>query len=323
MRQPPEPAPLAIGIDLGATKIAAALVNAQGEPVAEARALTHAATGIPAVMARLADVVEELLNQTTGPVLGIGIGTPGLVDGAAGIVRNAVNLGWHEVALAHLVKQEVAARTRINLPVYVENDANGQAVGELVFGAGRGQRDFMLLTLGSGLGGGLIANGRLVAGATHTAAELGHLSLDPSGRPCACGLRGCVETVVSGPGLVKTVRELTATLQAPWAMADDLRAEDVITAARGSDPLALAAVNQTARWLGMALAAVVAITNPATVIIGGGLGLSAFDLLLPGVRSELARRTLAQSHRDLLIVPAQVTSSAVGAAALVWQAQTA
>ncbi|MCC6453663.1 MAG: ROK family protein [Caldilineaceae bacterium] len=311
---------LAIGIDLGATKVAGALVNEQGHALAEARALTHAQAGVEPVVARIAEVVAQLLAQASEPVMGVGIGTPGLVDGAAGIVRNAVNLGWTEVALAHEAAGAIATQTGNALPVWVENDANSQAVGEFIFGAGRGLESFALVAIGTGLGGGIIANRQLIAGATYTAAELGHLSLDPDGRPCACGLRGCVETVVSGPGLVKSMRERLAQ-GGQTTLPAEFHAEDVVAAARAGDALALAALAETARWLGIALAAYVALLNPAAIVVGGGLGLSAFDLLIPAARVEIARRALPQSHETLQIVPAQVMSSAVGAAALVWQNQ--
>ena len=321
---------LAIGIDLGATKVAGALVNEQGETLAEARALTEAHTGVNPVVARIAEVVAQLLGQVSplsrDRVIGVGIGTPGLVDGAVGVVRDAVNLGWTEVALAQETQQAIAAKCGNTLPVWVENDANSQVVGEFIFGAGRGLNSFALVAIGTGLGGGIVANRQLVAGATYTAGEMGHLSLDPDhGRVCACGMVGCVETVVSGPGLVKTMRERLATNNPgalpPTFPIDTFQAEDVVAAARNGNALAQAALTETARWLGIALAAYTALLNPAAIVIGGGLGLSAFDLLVPTARAELARRALHQSHERLQIIPAQVMSSAVGAAALVWQNQ--
>jgi glucokinase len=192
-------------------------------------------------------------------------------------------------------------------------------VGERIFGAGRELESFALVAIGTGLGGGIIANRQLIAGATYTAAELGHLSLDPDGgRLCACGLRGCVETVVSGPGLVKTMLERIAHGE-QTTLRGGFQAEDVVAAARNGDLLAQSAMAETARWLGIALSAYVALLNPQALIIGGGLGLSAFDLLVPAARSEMARRALPQSLEHLQILPAQVESSAVGAAALVWQ----
>jgi glucokinase len=319
-------AELAIGVDLGATKIAAALVARTGEVLAEARTTTTAAAGVAGVVARIEATIAELAGQAPGPVAGIGIGTPGYVDPVAGVVRNAVNLGWSEVDLAGQVQSALARLLpdRAPPPVWVDNDANVQALGECVFGAARGLDNMVYVGIGSGLGSGVVVQGRLVSGASHTAAEMGHLSLDPAGRRCACGLRGCVETVVSGPGLVATVRELLTAPRAATTLANtpDLTAEAVVAAARGGDALAAAAIAETARWLGIVFAAFVAILNPAAIVVGGGLGHSAFDLLVPGARTEMMRRVPKDGYSLLQIVPSHVHSSAVGASSLVWQARS-
>jgi glucokinase len=308
---------LAIGIDVGATKIAAALVTRQGDVLAEERLATAPKAGAEAVVERIVTAIETLAAGAPAAIRGVGIGTPGYVDPVSGVVRTAVNLGWQEVALV----RQVQARLAAPLPVWVDNDANVQALGEVMFGAGRGLDPIVCVTIGSGLGSGVVANGRLVSGATHCAAEMGHLSLDPEGRPCVCGLRGCVETVVSGPGLVTTARELLAQPYHHTLMTNPatLTAEEVVAAARREDSVALEALAATARWLGIAFAALVAVLNPAAIVVGGGLGHSAYTWLIPGAQSELARRVMRTGYADLQIVPAQVTSSAVGAATLVWQ----
>ncbi len=150
-------AELAIGVDVGATKIAAALVTRQGEVVAEERLDTDARAGADAVVARIADAIETLCMSAPAAVRGVGIGTPGYVDPASGVVRNAVNLGWQEVALARQVQDRLAAP----LPVWVDNDANVQALGEYSFGAGRGLDPLVCVTIGSGLGSGVVVNARL------------------------------------------------------------------------------------------------------------------------------------------------------------------
>ena len=310
---------LAIGIDVGATKIAAALVNAQGHVVAEERAATGPRAGATAVVARIAGLSQSLLDQASAPVAGIGLGMPGYVDPVLGIVRNAVNLGWQEVELTARLQERLGN----NQNVWVDNDTNVQALGEYYFGAARGCDHFVYIGIGSGLGSGIFVNGGLVAGDTFTAAEMGHLSLDPDGRLCACGLHGCVETVVSGPGILATTREYLAAAQAETKLVNspDLTPEQIVSAAQTGDLLAAAVFAETARWLGIAFAAYVVILNPARVVIGGGLGLSAFDLLIPGALAELRRRVTQQSYARLQVLPAQVTSSAVGASCLVWHAQ--
>jgi glucokinase len=308
----------AIGIDVGATKIAGALVTRQGEVVAEERAATDPGAGPDAVITRIAHLAGSLLAHVPGPVCGVGIGTPGHVDRPAGIVRNAVNLGWVEVPVARQVADCIATSHAVHLPVYIENDANVQALGEHLYGAAHAVDTFAHVAIGSGLGSGLLVNGQIIAGASYTAAELGHLVLDPTGRPCACGLHGCVETVVSGPGLVRSVRALSTAGAPAWAMAPYLSAEVVVAQARTGDPLATAVLELTASWLGMTFAVLVAVINPPLIVVGGGLGLSAFDLLVPAAQRELARRIPAQNLTPLQILPSRLHSSAVGASALVW-----
>lgn len=311
-------APLAIGVDVGATKIAAALVDHHGDVLTERRTLTNAAEGPTAVIARIADLAQDLLHEAPAPVAGIGVGTPGYVDPFAGVVTNAVNLGWNQVDLVDQLRTRLGDRQSI----FAENDANVMALGEYHYGAAQKCDHFVYVSIGSGLGSGLVVDGRLVSGAEFRAAELGHLSLDPKGRVCACGLRGCVETVVSGPGILNSALErLTGGAPSVLAGRSDLTPEDVLHAALDGDPLALHVFNYTAAWLGQALSACVALLNPQRIIIGGGMGLAAFDLLMPGIHTELERRVLRLSYANLRILRSQVHSSAVGASSLVWHAR--
>lgn len=309
---------LAIGVDMGATKIAAALVGKDGELLDSDLLLTRPERGSAAVLDDIARLVAPWMDRGGAAVRGIGVGTPGQVNSATGTVHNAVNLGWDEVPLV----AELQARLASPAPIWVQKDANASALGELVFGAARGYEDFVYVGIGSGLGGGVVAGGRLITGADWNAAELGHLSLDPAGRLCPCGNRGCAETVVSGPGLVALARRYVverryASVIGPDRL-DSLTAEEVLEHAAAGDELALAALAEAGSWLGIVLAACVAILNPALFVVGGGLGLAAFDFLAPAAHVELARRTLLGSHQHLKIVPSQVASSAVGAASLVW-----
>ena len=310
---------LAVGVDLGATKIASALVTEPGEVIASRQTFTAPGEGTEAVLGRVAAEVNALVGEAPGQVMGVGIGSPGQVNSVEGVVRNAVNLGWAEVPLAAGVR----SRLTFDLPVRIEKDTNAGALGEYFFGAGRGCDDFVYLTVGSGLGGGVIANGELVSGANHNAAELGHVSLDPNGRPCVCGLRGCAETVVSGNGLLAVTREQLAAKILPTRLIDspDLTTAAVIAAACDGDELALAAFAEVARWLGAVMAMCVAVLNPARILVGGGLALAAADFLLPGAQNELQRRVLALSHQHLEVRLSQLTSSAVGAACLVGNAR--
>jgi len=309
---------VAIGIDLGATKIAAALVTGTGQILTTRHTLTAAHEGPDQVLDRIAALANDLISEvSTQPfkLLGIGIGSPGLVDPHAGIVYNAVNLGWQAV---HLV-DELHYRLKLPLPVWVQKDGNASAIGEYIFGAARNVPDFTYLSIGTGLGGGLMAGGQLIIGANWYATELGHISLDPHGRDCVCGLKGCAETVISGHGLIalfKTLRKIKAA--GNDLLSNDIDPSDIVQAARTQDALAVAALAEMGRHLGMVIAFCAAVTNPSLVVIGGGLGLAAFDLILPSARIELETRVLRASHVDLQIVPSQQKSSAVGAASLAW-----
>ena len=317
---------LAIGIDLGGTKIAAVLMASDGSICAEDQVASAAADGPDEIAVRIARLIERLHGAARGPIAGVGIGSPGRVDATCGMVYDAVNLGWDEVALARYVTENLPLSLAAQLPVFVQQDANIEALGESYFGVARGCTNFVYLGLGTGLGGGLFVNGDVVGGATLMAGELGHLVLDPTGYPCACGSRGCAETVVSGSGILNVVRDLLSRPEPLPTHIDPVRpltTGAIIEAASAGDPLALAAMERCGSWLGAICASCIAVVNPAKVVIGGGFGRAAFDLLLPTVWRELRCRVLAAGYSALEIVPSQIASSAVGAACLVWQTRRA
>lgn len=309
----------AIGVDLGATKIASALVSAHGDVLAARQTQTQSVEGSEAVLDRLAAEIEALIFEARCPVAGVGIGSPGVVDPVNGIVRGAVNLNWDEV---HLVAG-LQARLTGELPIFVQKDTNASALGELFFGAGQGCQDFVYLSIGSGLGGGVIANGQLVIGANGIAAELGHLSLDPEGPPCICGLRGCAELTVSGPGMVNLARQRlnSGARIGEICDPDELTPAGILEAAGRGDAAALSVLARAGSDLGAVMAACTAVLNPQRYVIGGGLGLAAFDYIVPAARRELERRVTPAGMRRLEIVPSLLPSSAVGAACLVWQSK--
>lgn len=305
--------PIAIGVDVGATKIATAAVTPSGQVVATRQAATRVEQGPDAVIARIVSEIEALAAERNERLCGVGVGVPGLVNPVEGIVLDAVNMGWHDVPL----RPAIAARLGARVPVHVENDVRSAVRGEALFGAGRGVKDFVLLTLGSGLGSAAMVNGQLIHGAHFFASEVGHLVLDVNGRRCNCGLNGCAETVLSGPGLVATARELLGA-GAPSILesGDQLDAHDILRAARKGDAVAIAALDKVGEWLGIIMATALAWLNPGLYIIGGGLGLAAFDLILCRARAEYAIRVLPPAQQGVEIVRSQVESSAVGAAAL-------
>ena len=308
----------AIGIDLGATKIAAALVTATGQVLVARTLPTAPAEGQDAVITRVALLVNELSLVARGmslDLLGVGLGSPGWIDPEAGVVHNAVNLGWQDVPLA----DELKPRLDLSMPVWVQKDGNASAIGEHIFGAAQNCADFVYLSIGTGLGGGLFAGGQLITGAQWNATELGHISLDPFGSRCACGLNGCAETVLSGQGLLDLYRKIAEKRFAPGSLdPEDATPAEVIQAAAAGQLPALACMAEMGRLLGFVIAFCAAVTNPALVVIGGGLGLATFDFLAPHARLALETRVLKASHERLRIAPSQLKSSAVGAASLAW-----
>lgn len=314
----------AIGIDIGATKIASVLLSEKGDVLKSSQILTLAEGGPQAVFDKVADQILDLAQESPGALAGVGIGSPGKVDSDHGKVLNAVNLGWTEVQLVEEIVRRMDRRLN-EVPIWVQKDANLSALGEQYFGAGRDIRDFVYLGIGSGLGAGIISGGHLVTGGDWYAADVGHLSVDPDGPLCACGGRGCAETVASGPGLVRVTQKMLANSPVNSLLSNgvELTTTDILAAARQGDRLALDALAEVGRVLGIIMSACIAILNPLRFVVGGGLGLAGYEFIVPAARQELMRRTIPESRSLLDIVPSRVESPAIGAACLVWYARSA
>ena len=309
----------AIGIDMGATKIASVLLSEGGEAIETAQVLTLAEEGIQTVFDKVAEQIMEFARGKPGAVMGVGIGSPGKVDSSQGIVYDAVNLGWKEVNLI----EEISSRIGGSLPIWIQKDTNLNALGEYYFGACQSCTDFIYMGVGSGLGAGIITNGQLITGSDWYAADVGHLSIDPEGPVCVCGGRGCAELVASGPGLVRVTREMLASDSSKSTLSKHLREltpEEILAAACEDDELALQALTEVGRVLGIIISACTAILNPSRFVIGGGLGLAGFDFIMPALQEELLRRTIPNHRAQMEIVRSQVESPAIGAACLVWYA---
>ncbi|MBZ0278853.1 MAG: ROK family protein, partial [Anaerolineae bacterium] len=230
-------------------------------------------------------------------------------------VQNAVNLGWQDVPLAEMIRQKRGD----TLPVWVENDVKAAALGELYFGAAQHCRDFVYLAIGTGFGGAAIVNGDLIRGVRFGAMEVGHVVLNPQGRLCACGQRGCVETVVSGKGMLAGLEAHRSFYpDSPLAKSDSPATADILQAARYGDPLAQVIIAEARGWLIEALVWCAGLLNPELIVIGGGLGQAAPDLLLLGVVNALHQRTLPPIYAGLRLELSRITNSAASAASLVW-----
>jgi glucokinase len=310
-------APQAIGVDFGATKIASALVTTAGDVKISRTTLTRKEEGVASVLARIAGEINNLSRDADGDVLGIGIGVPGVLKPAEGILVYAHNLEWNYVELV----DELHASMECKAPVWIQTDANVCILGEYYFGAARGCKDMLYTSIGSGLGGAILSNGTLVTGINNAAGFLGLYSLDPEGRPDPSGLRGNTETVVSGRGLVALTRALRAQKRFPTGLADskDLAPELILEAAQEGDELAAAALAEMGRYLGMIWTPAVAVLNPGAIVLAGGLGLAAFDLLVPAAWEEIHRRLTPISYAEMSIVRSELESSAVGAACLAFE----
>ncbi|PKN12386.1 MAG: glucokinase [Deltaproteobacteria bacterium HGW-Deltaproteobacteria-4] len=311
---------MVLGIDIGGTTTAFGFVDRSGKRLAGGVILTEAQQPAEILVARLQAEISAL-QATLPPRLqlkGIGIGAPN-ANYRQGTVENPPNLNWGpSVNLVELFLRHY------DLPVAITNDANAAALGELYFGGARYMKDFIVITLGTGLGSGIVVNGELLYGAGGFAGELGHTIVDPQGRQCACGKTGCLETYVSATGLCRTTLALLAERLDPSPLRDlssrQISAKDVFLAARAGDAIGLVAFETTARILGMKLADAVAHTGPEAIFLSGGLA-NAGELLLTPTRRYLEEYLFIAYQGRVRLLLSEITeggSAVIGAAALIW-----
>ncbi|HEX5436814.1 MAG TPA: ROK family protein [Gemmatimonadaceae bacterium] len=317
-----------IGVDLGGTNIVAGAMPLDGSAEIAMRAEpTHAERGADAVVDRIVAMIAEVMSEVvTGrgakpqDVLGVGMGAPGPLDREAGVVVVAPNLGWRNFPL----RQEIADRVR--LPVTLDNDANCATMGEWWCGAARGARNVVGLTIGTGIGGGVVLDGRLYHGASDVAGEIGHTTIDANGRHCRCGNYGCLEAYASGPAIALRAREaLEMDVEPaepsllPTLVNGDLElltAATVYEAAHRGDAVALEVVRDTARFLGTGIANLLNILNPDIVVLAGGVTRAGERLFEP-LRAEVRRRAFRPAVEACRIVAGTLpgTAGVVGAVA--------
>lgn len=304
-----------IGIDVGGTKIDAVLVDAFGVVLADSRDHTAPSEGVEAVVSRIAALAERLF-QAAGPrgVNGIGLGCPGQVDGRAGVVRAAVNLGWQDVPLRHLLASRLG---HAEVPIALANDVNALALGEVRFGAARALRDVVYLAMGTGLGGAAVVDGALLTGDNNFAMEVGHIVLRPNERLCGCGLRGCAEAYASGVGIMSGIQENMNRFPGSALLQEmTLTMPTVLRAARLGDPLAELVLKDAGEMLGTVMALCAGTLNPQAFVIGGGLGKAGRDLLLPHAEAVFRARVLPPAQQRVQVILASVERAAIGAASL-------
>ncbi len=286
---------LTIGIDVGGTKVNAGVVDEQGRVVARVRRPTPS-TSPSSVEDTIADVVAELCREHD--VVAVGLGAAGFVDAEGASVLFAPNLSWRDEQL----RDEVSSR--IGMPVVVENDANAAAWAEYRFGAGQGERHLVLVTVGTGIGGGIVLDGALYRGRFGIGAEFGHMQVVAGGRRCGCGLTGCWEQYCSGRALLHEAREIADVqpdrgarlLELGDGEPEGIEAPEVTRAAQEGDPAALSCFEEVGSWLGQGLANLAAVLDPGVFVIGGGVS-DAGDLLLEPARRVFGLRLTGGGHR--------------------------
>ena len=313
---------LAAGVDLGGTKIYTLVATADGEVLGEDRRPTQAQEGPDAVIGRVVDSVRRAMGQAGAgkdDVVGVGLSTPGPCDPERGVVSEAPNLaGWRNIPLAQI------AGEALEMPALIEHDAAAACYGEYRFGAGQGFRHIIYVTLGTGVGGGFIIDGRIYHGATGAAGEVGHLILDENGPACTCGNRGCVEAFATGPAIAREATEAVhagrSPLLAELAGGDQMTAELVHQAAQQGDEAAREVIERAGHYLGLGLVGVLNSFNPQCLILGGGL-LGLGDLYLEPALRAVRQGAFKQILTDVTITRAKLGNRAgsLGAAALIME----
>ncbi len=309
-----EPDAEAIGIDVGGTKTVAVRTSIAGAVLARETRPTPAED----VDGTLSTIVEVARAVRTSGVVAAGVGAAGLVERPGGRMKFAPNLAWRELPLQEHLREE------LGVPVVVDNDATVAAWGELRFGAGRGYRHMLFVGVGTGIGGGIVADGRLFRGAHGFAAEIGHIVVEPGGPRCGCGNHGCLEQVASGHALVRAAREVAR--RSPESPIGRLAGSDpdratgsvVTSAARQGDPEAIGILAEVGRRLGEGIGGLVNVLDPEVVVVGGGVA-EAGELLLGPARASFADTVEGAAFRPpvpLVVAELGNDAGAVGAAAL-------
>lgn len=310
-----------VGIDVGGTNIKIALVDLDGKIVYNATTPTRAEMGYEAGINNIKQAIKDLMQETKETpqtIEAIGFGLPGQIDYKEGMVKNLSNIpGWVNVPLAKIIEDEFQIKTKL------DNDVRCAALGELNFGAGKGCENLICITIGTGIGSGIVLNGKLVRGASNTAGEIGHIKMQMQNGPlCGCGDYGCLEAFASGPAIVTMAREYISGGKS--AKYKEMAPDGVITpyivaqAALQGDAVSIQIFKQMSKIIGTALASVVNLLNPEKIIIGGGVA-DAGEILLEPIRKTILDRAMPIQAQSVKIVPAQLANTAgvIGASLLI------
>lgn len=310
-----------IGIDLGGTSVKFAILTPDGEILQKWSIDTDIHNDGEKIVPNIIDSINhhlDLYGFTADDFLGIGMGSPGIVDRQKGTVIGAYNLNWRTL---QPVKQLIEAGT--NISFYIDNDANVAALGEGWKGAGEGGANVVFVTLGTGVGGGVIAEGQLIHGKSGAAGEIGHIVVEPNGYLCTCGNQGCLETVASATGVVRLAKDMAPEFTGDSQLkqlidgGQEVTSKIVFDQAKRGDQLALVVVDKFYCYLGLACGNIANILNPEAIVIGGGVS-AAGDMLLKGVEKYLNKFAFPQVRTSTKIKLAQLGNDAgvIGAASL-------
>lgn len=312
-----------IGIDVGGTNVKIALVDKSGKIIYSNSVPTYAKMGYEYTVNNIKQAIKDLMketNTTTKDIDGIGFDFPGQVDYKTGVVKLAPNIpGWVNVPIAQMIEEE------FHIPTRIDNDVRCAALGEMKFGAGQGCENFVCITVGTGIGSGLVVNGQLVRGASNAAGEIGHIKLQmKDGLICGCGDTGCLEAYASGPSIVAMAQDYikggksTKFREMAAAEGGEITPYMVAKAAEAGDPVAKRIFAIVGEYIGIGLTSVINLLNPEKVIIGGGVA-EAGDLLLDPIRKTIKERAMVVAGSAVEIVPAQLGNSAgvIGASMLI------
>lgn len=310
-----------IGVDVGGTNVKIALVDKDGNIIYSNSIPTRAEMGYEYTVSSIKQAISDLMKETKttkDSIEGIGFGFPGQIDCTNGVVRHLPNIpGWVNIPIAKIMQDE------FQLPTKVDNDVRCAALGELNYGAGKGCQNLICITIGTGIGSGLIVNGKIVRGADNSAGEIGHikLSMDDTSPICGCGDTGCLEAYASGPAIVAMAEEYIkggkSTKYRELAN-PDITPYVVAEAAKQGDAIAKRIFATMGKYIGIGLASVVNLLNPEKIIIGGGVA-DAGDILLKPIEKSLKERAMPIAGSSVEIVPAQLgnTAGVIGASLLI------
>lgn len=314
-----------VGVDMGGTKILAAVVDAEGNILSTSKIPTQAKSKTSVVIDRIAECIRDVINESpvdADSIGAIGIGAPGPLDPVTGVVIFAPNLGWKDVPL----KTELEAR--VDIPTFVDNDVNVGTLGEHTFGAGRGVKNIVGIFVGTGIGGGIIMNGKLFHGASKTAGEIGHIIVKAGGPRCGCGNRGCLEAMASRTAMTKEFQKAILKKGKKSILSNltggDLgliRSGVLAKALHSKDKLTRKVFKKTTKYLGIGIGSIVNFLNPEMIILGGGVVEAVGDKFLDDIRKAANKYALPDTLKGVQIVGAKLGDDAgvLGAAALARQ----